>query len=110
MIGNPKRNYIEIRELIKIKEYYGISIRAIVHRLREMQVITPVYYQKWMVYMSKNYGAKDEPGKFKGEEKPKEMEVIVNRALSEGLISLSKAAVILDTDINDLRKGLANVK
>lgn len=110
MIGGLKRNYIEIQELIKIKEYYGISIRATIHRLREMHVIAPVYYQKWMVYLSKTFGGKDEPGKYKGDEQPKEMAVYANRAISEGLISLSKAAVILDTDINDLRKGLANVR
>ena len=110
MIGGNNRQYIEIQELMKIKEYYGISLRAIIHRLKEMKVITPVYYQKWVVYLSKTFGAKKEPGEYKGDERPKEMEAYVNRAISEGLISLSKAAVILDTDINDLRKGLANVR
>jgi len=110
MIGGMNRKRIEIQELIKIKEYFGISLRAIIHRLKEMHVITSVYYKKWMVYLSKTYGAKKEPGDYNGDERPKEMEVYVNRALSEGLISLSKAAVILDTDINEFRKGLANVK
>ena len=46
-IGSGKRNYIRIEELIAIKEYFGISIRAIVHRLKELEVITDNYYQRW---------------------------------------------------------------
>ena len=55
MIGGSHRNYIAINELITIKEYYGISIRAIVHRLLEMNIISQSYYQRWMIYMSKTY-------------------------------------------------------
>lgn len=105
MIGGKKRNYISIKELIVIKEYYGISIRATVHRLREMEIIIPSYYQRWMIYMSKKYGQKNEPGNYKGEEKTKHLEYLVNRALSEELITISKAAILLNTDIEKLRKG-----
>ena len=69
MIGGQHRNYIAINELINIKEYYGISIRAIVHRLREMNIISQSYYQRWMIYMSKIYGQKNEPGNYLIEEK-----------------------------------------
>ena len=58
LIGSSKRNYIQINELISIKEYFGISLRAIVHRLRELEIITDSYYQRWVIYMSKTYGAK----------------------------------------------------
>jgi Zn-dependent peptidase ImmA (M78 family)/DNA-binding XRE family transcriptional regulator len=109
MIGGSKRNYIYIKELISIKEYYGISIRAIVHRLNELGVITPNYYQRWVIYMSKTYGQKDEPGNYIGEEKQKLFEQLVNRALAEELISLSKAAILLNININEIRKGTAGV-
>jgi Zn-dependent peptidase ImmA (M78 family)/DNA-binding XRE family transcriptional regulator len=105
MIGFEKRIYINIKELISIKEYYGISIRAIVHRLKELNIINPSYYQRWVIYMSKTYGQKDEPGKYIGEEKQKMLEQLVNRALAEELISFSKAAILLNIDINDLRKS-----
>lgn len=110
MIGGSNRSYIKIEELIAIKEYYGISIRAIVHRLNELSVVTPSYYQRWMIYMSKTYGQKDEPGNYKGEEKLKVFEQLINRALAEGLISISKAATLLNCDINELRKGTDSVK
>ena len=110
LIGSAKRNYIQINELISIKEYYGISLRAIVHRLRELEVIVPSYYERWMVYMSKTYGAKNEPGEYKGEEKSRNFDQLVNRALAEELISLSKAAALWNISINELRKGFAGVR
>lgn len=109
MIGNGKRSYIYINELIKIKEYYGISIRAIVHRLQTLEVITPTYYQRWIIYMSKQFGAKDEPGVYKGEEASKGFDLMIARGLSEGIISLSKAAALCNTDINKLRKEYVSI-
>lgn len=110
MIGGAKRDYIYINELISIKEYFGISIRAIVHRLKGLKVITDSYYERWMVYMSKTYGAKSEPGNYKGEEKSRNFDQLINRALAEELISLSKAAALWNISINELRKGFVGVK
>lgn len=107
MLGGGPRTYIAINELINIKEYYGISIRAIVHRLRDLKVITDTYYQKWVVYMSKTYGSKSEPGVYKGEEKSKYFEQMVSRALSEDLISISKAAALCNVSTNAIRKLFA---
>lgn len=109
-IGSVKRNYIRIEELIAIKEYFGISIRGIVYRLRELEVISDSYYQRWIVFMSKTYGAKEEPGDYKGEEKPRGFDQLVNRALAEELISISKAASLWNISVNQLRKGFAGVR
>jgi Zn-dependent peptidase ImmA (M78 family)/transcriptional regulator with XRE-family HTH domain len=109
MMGGGKRTYIYINELIKIKEYYGISIRAIVHRLRELTIITDNYYQRWIVYMSKTYGQRNEPGEYKGEEASKGFDLLIARGLSEGFLSLSKAAALCNTDINNLRRKYVSV-
>lgn len=109
MMGGGKRNYIYINELVKIKEYYGISIRAIVHRLKALEIITDSYYQRWVIYMSKTYGSKDEPGKYQGEEASKGFDLLIARGLSEGIISLSKAAALCNTDINNLRKEYVSI-
>jgi Zn-dependent peptidase ImmA (M78 family)/DNA-binding XRE family transcriptional regulator len=109
MIGGKHRNYIDIKELIAIKEYYGMSIRAILHRLQQIEVISENYYKRWSVYLTKTHGAKSEPGDFKGEEKVKLFEQLVARALSEGVISISKAAVLCNSDINQIRKGFISV-
>jgi len=109
MIGGIHRNYLAIKELIAIKEYYGISIRAILHRLTELNVINQNYYQRWMIYLSKTYGQKEEPGNYIGQENQKLFEQLINRALAEGYISLSKAAILLESNVYDVRKALANV-
>lgn len=107
MIGGNNRTYIRINELINIKEYYGISIRAIVHRLHKINVISDSYYQKWMVYMSKTYGAKKEPGAFNGLEKSMVFDQLINRAFAEGLISHSKAASLCNITTNQFRTNSA---
>lgn len=109
MIGGENRSYINLKELINIKEFYGVSIKAIVHRLRKIGVITDNYYQRWMIYMSKTYKHKEEPGKYKGEEKSKNFEQLVSRALSEGLISPSKAASLCKVTVDEIRKGFNGV-
>ncbi len=109
MIGQGFRQYIAINELIKIKEYYGISIRAIVHRLKSLGIITDNYYQRWVIYMSKTYGSKDEPGSYKGEEATKGFDLLLSRGLSEGIISLSKAAALSNRDINHLRTEYVSI-
>lgn len=110
LIGSAKRNYIYINELISIKEYFGISLRAILHRIKELEIIVDSYYQRWMVYMSKTYGSKEEPGKYQGEEKSRNFDQLINRALAEEIISISKAAALWNISINELRKGFIGVR
>ncbi len=104
LIGSSNRSYINIKELIAVKEYYGISIRALVHRLNGLKIITDNYYKRWVIYMNKTYGAKSEPGSYLGQEKSILFEQLINRALSEGIISLSKAATLFNVNTNELRK------
>lgn len=109
MIGSARRTYITIKELITIKEYFGISLRAIIHRLWELEVIIPVYYQKWNVYLSKTFGGKKEPGEYKVGEKSTLFDRLINRALAEGMISMSKASSLSGLSVAELRKGLGGV-
>lgn len=108
-IGGNKRSYISINELIHIKEQFGISIRAIVHRLKTIKVINDTYYQKWMVYMSKTYGSKKEPGGYRGEEAGTHFNMLIDRAISEGIISFSKAASLANCSIEQIRNEYQGV-
>lgn len=110
MIGGTKRSYITINELISIKELYGISIAAIIHRLQRLEVITPLYYKRWNVFMNKQYGKENEPGHFRGTEKSNYFEQLINRALSEEVISFSKAAALSNSSVSDLKKKIVSVK
>lgn len=110
MMGGKKRTYINIKELEAIKEYYGISIRAILHRLEQIGIISKTYYTKWVVYLTKTYGPKNEPGTFRTSEKSQMLDLLVSRAFSEELISLSKAAALMNTSINEFKKGVISAE
>ena len=103
MIGNRKRTYIRIEELINIKKYVGISIRAIVYRLKQIRIITENYYKRWSVWLTKTYGAKEEPGRYIGVEESNRFMQLINHAISEGLISLSKASSLTGMPINQIK-------
>ncbi|MCF6296063.1 MAG: XRE family transcriptional regulator [Flavobacteriaceae bacterium] len=103
MIGG-KRRYIKIEELITIKNYFGISLRAIIYRLKQIGVITENYHRRWSIWLSKTYGAKYEPGNYIGVEGPYRFIQLINRALSEELISISKAASLSNVPIHKFKK------
>lgn len=103
MIGGKKRNYIRINELIAIKEYYGISIRALVYRLEQIGIITKNYLKRWSVWLNKEYGSKNEPGQFLGLEKSLRFLWLVDRALSEDLITISKAASLTNLSVAEIK-------
>lgn len=103
----PKRDHIRIQELISIKEYFGISIRAIIHRLKDLQVITDDYYRRWTVYLSKKYGGKAEPGNYTIPEKARTFDLMVNKALAEEIITMSKAAALWNVSLSEIRNGYA---
>lgn len=102
-----KRVHIRIQELISIKEYFGISIRAIIHRLKDLQVITDDYYRRWNVYLSKEYGGKAEPGNYTIPEKARTFDALVNKALAEEIITMSKAAALWNVSLSEIRNGYA---
>ncbi len=104
MIGGKKRTYIQIEELKSIKNFFGISIRAIVYRLKQIGIITENYHKRWSIWLNKTYGVKNEPGSYLGVEKSYRFMQLINRALSEELISISKAAALTGVYIQDLKR------
>jgi Zn-dependent peptidase ImmA (M78 family)/DNA-binding XRE family transcriptional regulator len=104
MIGGKKRTYIKIAELESIKNYFGISIRAIVYRLKQIGIITENYHKRWSIWLNKTYGVKNEPGNYIGVEKSYRFMQLINRALSEELISISKASALTGENISDIKR------
>ncbi len=86
------RKHIPINELILAKEQYGISIQAILHRLRDLEIITEHHYTLQRKLINEKGWKKIEPGKFYGKEQPSRMKQLIFRGISEGIISESKAA------------------
>jgi Zn-dependent peptidase ImmA (M78 family)/transcriptional regulator with XRE-family HTH domain len=103
-----RRTTISLGELARLKELFGASFQAIVYRCRDLGIIGDAAYRR--LFQSFNqYGWRkppyEEPGALlPSNEHPKRMQRLCFRALSEGLISESKAAEILGVSVRDLTR------
>lgn len=90
-----KRSRIQRRELFYLKRRYGMSIQAVLFRLRDLGIITNTYYKKWCIQVNKFGWKKREPIEMPSE-KPERFLQQVHRALSEDLITETEAQQLLN--------------
>lgn len=81
-----KRNNVQIDELCYLKKKYGMSIQAILFRLKDLKIITNSYYKKWCLNINKLGWKKHEPVELQPE-KPHRFHQQICYALSEELIT-----------------------
>ena len=85
-----KRRYIQLEELLYLKRRYGMSIQAILFRLKDLQIITASQHRRWCMDINKLGWKKKEPIEIPPE-KPERFHQLVFRAVSEGLIGEQEA-------------------
>ena len=90
-----KRSRIQKNELFYLKKRYGMSIQAILFRLRDLRIITDAYYKKWCIQINKFGWKKHEPIEIPPE-KPERFHQQVLRALSEEFISETEVEQLLN--------------
>ena len=102
-----KRLNISFLELKRLKETFGISLQAIIYRAYNMDYISSNDLKTWMHAYDgwtekemKEHGS----GKYEGREKPKRKANLLIRALAEKRIMWTRAAKIMHTNVNDLKK------
>jgi len=105
--GSIHRNRIYLQELINVKQTYGISIRAILMRLKRFDRISKYDLSTFFAMLNREYGAKNEPGDCPSIEKPFRFEQLLYRALAEELISVSKAAELRSMPLSEFRDELS---
>ena len=93
-----KRSSIQLEELLYLKRRYGMSIQAILFRLRDLEVITASHYKRWCMDINKLGWKKQEPIEIPTE-KPERFYQQVFRALSEGVIGVQEADQLLNTTL-----------
>ena len=93
-----KRSRIQKNELFYLKKRYGMSIQAILFRLRDLGIITDPYYKKWCIQINKFGWKKREPIEMPPE-KPERFHQQVLRALSEEFISETEAEQLLNNAV-----------
>ena len=90
-----KRNRIQKDELSYLKKRYGMSIQAMLFRLKDLRIITETYYRQWCIQINKFGWKKCEPIEILPE-KPERFHQQVLRALSEELITETEADQLLN--------------
>ncbi len=89
-----KRALIQLQELLILKQRFGLSIQALVHRLHDLDVITDSYYQQWFMKINRYGWRKQEPEEWPFE-KPLWLKRNVLRLVAEGIMSQSEGERIL---------------
>jgi transcriptional regulator with XRE-family HTH domain len=92
------RYSVMLGELLVLKREWGMSIQAILRRLRDLEVIGPDLYKAWCIRISASGWRKEEPEPQEPEESTWLRRTVL-RALAEGLIASREASRILGETI-----------
>jgi Zn-dependent peptidase ImmA (M78 family) len=105
-LGNS-RTSISIRELFSLKELFGVSAQAIAFRAADLGIINESLKQQIFIEFGKRGWRKVEPNsELIPKEHPARFRRLCLRALSEEVISVSKAAELLDVGSRELLASL----
>jgi Zn-dependent peptidase ImmA (M78 family)/DNA-binding XRE family transcriptional regulator len=109
------RNSLGYRELISLKRIYRVSGAALLVRLRDIGIISSSVLTYMFQSLARTWRT-DEPEELESKDKrgeheqPRRFERLCYRALSEDLISLSKASELLRCSIEKVEAGLKGPK
>lgn len=102
-----KRHHISLNELIILKEQFGISPQAILFRAVHAGVVSEFYGKRFWQDLSKKGLKKKEIGAFNSREKATRFRQLLLRAVSEEIITYSKAAALNNQKLAEFRQELA---
>jgi len=100
------KNQIAIEELISVSKNFGISVDAIVYKLKELDIIGEKRFRNYFIRKNMYPAFKEnvEKPRYK-EEATSRFQAMVYSALGQELISSSKAAALLDDSVYNVRKN-----
>ncbi|MBS9779421.1 MAG: ImmA/IrrE family metallo-endopeptidase [Moraxellaceae bacterium] len=98
------RKTISPRELSYLKHEYGISMQACLYRSKDLGIISENKYRSLMIQFSKQGWRKKEPDTPYPKEQTYLFAQLVHRALSEGVLTESKSAELLNMSVFKLRQ------
>jgi len=105
-LGN-KRHSLAIKELIAIKETFGISVQALVMRVKAVEIINDNFVKQFFIHIRANHLQKEENlGNYSGAEHANRFNQLIYFAATEEIISLSKAAYLAGEDLSKFRTQL----
>ena len=108
IIGSHRQHF-QVKELFILKKIFGLSIQALLFRLRDLGVISHASFSNWYKIINKYKWKKSEPYPMK-EEKSQWFEKNILHSFSEGLISSDEASRLLGKDIGSQELSLIKKK
>lgn len=104
------RNNIHMKELLFLKQEYGISMQAALYRAKDLDIISNYQFSHQMSVFSKMGFRKNEPGSFCGEERSNRFLQLLCRGIAEEIISISKAAALNNMKVAEFMEVLTMLK
>jgi Zn-dependent peptidase ImmA (M78 family)/DNA-binding XRE family transcriptional regulator len=98
------RTRVSLNELSLLKQQFGASMQSIMIRARDLNIISASNYKSFITFFSMQGYKKKEPVEYKGFEKSNRFKLLIYRALSEDIISMSKAAVLDNKKLYQFRE------
>jgi Zn-dependent peptidase ImmA (M78 family)/transcriptional regulator with XRE-family HTH domain len=98
-----RRNTLDPRELYELKHEYGMSMNAWIHRAADLGIIDRSTAVSLYKEFSKLGWRAKEPGTPVSFEAPSRLELLVLRAVSEGVIGDARAAELLGKTLREFR-------
>lgn len=106
MVGASRKD-ISLQELIPLQMQYGLSIDALMYKAKELGIITE---QRYKGYCIKRNGSSDFRSQVVENRYPQEdsrrFQVLVYKAISQEVISISKASSLLNCSVNEIRSSI----
>jgi Zn-dependent peptidase ImmA (M78 family) len=99
-----RRLDVSFFELDRIKRLCGISMQAVMYRARQEGIISEHVHEAFSRQVSAKGWRKHEPNEYPIPEHPQRFEQLLHRALSEELLSISKAAYLANQSIEEIRR------
>jgi Zn-dependent peptidase ImmA (M78 family) len=100
----PRRSEVSFFELDSLKRQYGISMQAIMYRAKQHGIISEYVHESFSREISAKAWRKKEPNSYPIDEHLLRFEQLLHRAISEELISVSKAAYLANKSIEAIRR------
>ena len=104
-----RRKFVSGHELVLLKRRYGMSMQALLLRMRDLGVINAYTLKRWFMVINKKGWRKQEPHALEPE-RPEWLRLLVHRALWKGLLSRREAEKMLclglgeDTEVTLVEK------
>ena len=105
------RKALAYEELLRLKHMYGVSIMALIYRLKCLEIISEatlknIFRTPARAWLKQEPDALQPNGEIASLEKPKRFDSHVYRALVEGYIPSAKAATLLRRSVADVERAV----